>query len=485
MVQLGRNVLKNSIYNSAGTLITSATGLIITVLLARLLSPEDYGLFYLALSVGFLLLTFTDPGINATLIRYVSHAIGNNEEKLARSYFKYLFRFNLLLTLFVSITLIILAEPLAVYVFDKPSLYLPLVVVGFFVLFTSLRNFFRCAFIAFHEFKYNMVNFISYECLRLVTIPAFIFLGYAVFGAIMGVCLSSLGALLVLIYFLLKKHPFLLKGAVLDIDRKKILKFLGFLTIGSISGVIFAYVDSIMIGIFLPAESVGFYRIGFNIVFAVAGLISIANVLFPVFTQLESIELRNAFNRVFKYSMTFSIPFAFGLIFISENLVKLVFGIEYLPAALPMQFLSLIILIATTSGLFINILNAKEKPKYTAAITIVSMSMNVLLNYFMILEYGVMGAAMATVISRYFNFIALVYMSKKVLDIFPGWASFCKPIFSSIGMVTFLYLIPSPDTLFIGIAEVMVGSIIYITVLFLIKGLSMEDVKYFREILGI
>ncbi|MDY6894854.1 MAG: flippase [Thermotogota bacterium] len=485
MVQLGRNVLKNSIYNSSGTLITSATGLIITVLLARLLSPEEYGLFYLALSVGFLLLTFTDLGINATLIRYVSHAIGNNEEKLARSYFRYLFRFNLLLTLLVSVTLIILAEPLAVYVFDKPSLYLPLVVVGFFIVVTSLRNFIKCTFHAFHEFKVNTITSVVYEGLRLALIPLFIFFGYAVFGAMIGVFLSSLGALLVLLFLILKKHPFLLDKDVMDLDRKKILRFLGFLTIGSISGVIFAYVDSIMLGIFLPAESVGFYRIGYNIVFAVVGLISIANVLLPVFTQLKDFELRNAFNKVFKYSMTFSFPFALGLIFVSENLIELVFGTEYLPAMIPMQILSFNIIIATTSGFFGHILNAKEKPEYTAAITIISMSLNIILNYFLIWEYGMLGAAVATVISRYFNFIALVFLSKKVLNIFPGWGSFYKPLFSSIGMFAFLYFIPSPDTLLIGIVEVVVAGIIYIAVLFLIKGINMDDVKYFREIIGI
>lgn len=112
-------------------LISSVSGLVVTVMLARLLSPEEYGLFYLALSVGFLLLTFTDLGINSTLIRYVSHAMQNNEEKLARSYFKYLSRFNIYLTLIVSISLILLAESLAINVFDKPSLYLPLVIVGF------------------------------------------------------------------------------------------------------------------------------------------------------------------------------------------------------------------------------------------------------------------------------------------------------------------------------------------------------------------
>jgi len=42
-----------------------------------------------------------------------------------------------------------------------------------------------------------------------------------------------------------------------------------------------------MIGMFLPAEEVGYYRASYNIVGAIAGLLSIPSVMFPVFVQLE------------------------------------------------------------------------------------------------------------------------------------------------------------------------------------------------------
>ena len=485
MVQLGRSVLKNSIYNSSGTLIVNISGVILTVILARLLSPEDYGIYYLAISIGFFLLTFTDLGVNGTLVRYVSHAIGNNDKKLARSYFRYLLKFNIFLTLTVSISLILFAKPLAYGVFNKPSLFLPLEAMGIFVLLMSFVTFLRMGFNALHQFKYETLKSLIYEVLRLILIPTFILLGFSVFGAMIALCLSVIVTLLVLLYFMIKNYSFLLKGEVVPIDQKKIHKFIVFLTIGSISGVIFTYVDSIMLGIYLPAEFVGFYKAGSNIVFSIAGLVTITNVLFPVFTQLDGSELKNTFNKVFKYSMVLSFPLALGLIFVSEPLVKLVFGTEYLPAVVPICILSLLIPISTTSGSFGAILNAKERPEYVTVVTVISMALNVLLNYYLILEYGIMGAAVATVISRYFNFIALVFLSKKVLDIFPGWSSFCKPLISSLMMFVFLYMIPSPDTLLTGVVGVFVGAIIYITTLFLIKGIGKEDFEYFREIIGI
>ncbi len=72
MVQLARKVIKNSIYNSSGILIGNIAGIMLTIILARLLHPELFGIYHLVLAVGFLLLTFTDLGINGALVRYVA-----------------------------------------------------------------------------------------------------------------------------------------------------------------------------------------------------------------------------------------------------------------------------------------------------------------------------------------------------------------------------------------------------------------------------
>jgi len=280
----------------------------------------------------------------------------------------------------------LLAKPLAFHVFHKPPLFLPLEIIAVFIFLNALLGFTNSAFNAFQEFKF--------------------------------------------------------KSEVKRIDRKRILRFLSFLTIGSISGVVFAYVDSIMLGIFMAAEYVGFYRASYNIVIAIAGLAAIAGVLFPVFIQLEGDDLNNAFQKVFKYSTILSFPFAFGLAFIAEPFVKVIYGSDYLPAVYPLYALSFLIITATTD-FFGTMFNAKEKPEYPAMVIIVSMTLNVILNYFLILKFGMIGAAVATVISTYFNFVSLSILSKRVLDIFPALSSIYKPLFSSLAMVAFLYFIPN------------------------------------------
>jgi len=483
MVQLAKKVLKNSIYHSSSVFISKFGGLIFTIILARLLLPELFGVYHLALAVGLMLLTFTDLGINGTLVRYVSHAVGKNEKDLASSYFRYLFKLKFILVFLFSLSLILLANPLALYVFHKPDLFLPLQIVGIFLFFQSFLDFVGAGFISMQRFEYSTVRHIVYEGLRLILVPALIFLGFSVFGALVGLSISTAAALLVLTYFLLRNYPFLLKRKTVKIERRKMLKFLSYLTIGSISGVFFAYVDSIMLGIFMPVEYVGFYRAAYNIVFAFAGLVSIAGVLFPVFTQLEGDELENAFKKVFKYSSMLAFPCAFGLLFIAEPVIKVVYGIDYLPAVLPTYILSLLIVIAPLD-FFGTLFNAKEKPEYPAKLIMISSTLNVVLNYFLILQIGMAGAAVATVISRYFNIICLGFLSKKVLNIFPSMDMIYKPLFSSLVMLAFLYFIPTPSTILAGIVGITIAGIIYISIMFLIKGIEKEDIKYLSVIVG-
>lgn len=483
MVQLARKVLKNSVYNSSSVFISMGGGLVFTIILARLLLPELFGVYHLALAVGFMLLTFTDLGINGTLVRYVSHAVGNNDKDLASSYFRYLIKPKFILAFLASLALILLANPVALHVFHKPDLFLPLQIVGIFLFFQSFLDFVASSFVAFHRFEYTTLTRIIYEGMRLILVPILILLGFSVFGALVGLIISVAAALFILTYFLLRNYPFLLKGKTVKIERRRLLRFISYLTIGSISGVFFGSVDSIMLGIFMPVEYVGFYRAGFNIVFGIAGLVSIAGVLFPVFTQLEGDELENAFKKVFKYSSMLSFPCAFGLLFIAEPVIKVVYGIDYLPAVLPMYILSFLIIIAPLD--FFGILfNAKEKPEYPAKLIIISSTLNVVLNYFLILQIGMIGAAIATVISRYFNIVCLGFLSKKVLNVFPHLDTIYKPLFSSLVMLSFLYFVPHPTTILFGIGGIIIAVIIYISVMFLIKGIEKEDIKYLSVIVG-
>lgn len=482
MVQLARKVLKNSFFSSSRALIGGIGGLAFSIALARLLTPEFFGIYALAMAVCFFILQL-DPGIGYTLVRYVSYSLGKNELAEARGYFRFLLKIRFVMGLTGSVLLFVLAKPLAFQIFRKPDLFIPLEILSSFIFFFYFTDFLDSAFSAFQDFKYPSIRHSIYEFSKFAFAIPFALLGFF-YGIFFGITIASLITFIIMLFILLKKYQVIIKGESTRIEGKRVLRFLSFLTIGSISGVFFSYVDMIMLGMFLPAEYAGYYKAASSVVFGITGLIAISSVLFPVFTQLEGESMENAFKKVFKYSSIFSFPVAVSLAFFSEQIIKIVYGAEYLPAVLPLIILSPIV-IFTSVDFFNVLLGAKERPGYGAAVSIVSMTINVILNYILILSVGMAGAAIATTISRAFNVIAIGILSGKVLNVNPDKSSIYKPIFATLTMFGFLYFVSNPTTLIIGILELIFAFLLYFIVLFLIKGIGKEDLRYAMLVFGI
>lgn len=471
---LAKQVFRNFVYNNSSLLIGNLSGLIVSTYLAKTLKPELFGIYSLVLSLAFLVLTFTDLGINATTTRYIADAYLKKDFDTLRGYIKNLAILKFLLSLLASLLILISAKSVSIYLFAKPELYEPLVFSSAFVFFYSLAGYLNSIYNAFNDFKANLIRSISYETSKLLFVVIFVYIGLEVVGAILGLVIASIASMIVLFIYS-KKYKFFY-GKTKRIHWFRVIKFTSYLTIGSITWIFFAYIDSIMIGYFLPAEAVGYYRAAFSIISAVSGLISVTTVLLPVFIELEGKRLENAFVRTFKYSAIISIPAAFGLAMISGRIVVFVYGYEYLNAINSMRILSFL-LIPYCLNLWSNLFNAKEMPQYPVYVLSVAMVLNVILNWFMIPIYGIDGAALATLLSNFFNWILLGLLAYKKFLIFPLTLS-TKPAIASAAMIAVIYHLNLLD----HFLAIPVGSVVYFLTIFIIKGLSSEDYKFFKSL---
>jgi len=120
---LSKVAMKGSAYGFVSLLILKFGGLIFTIIIARILLPELFGIYTLALSIVTLILTFTDMGINKTFMRYFSDSLGKRNKKLSRGYFKYLLKVKSLLIIFVIILFIIFSKYISYNIYEKPVQY--------------------------------------------------------------------------------------------------------------------------------------------------------------------------------------------------------------------------------------------------------------------------------------------------------------------------------------------------------------------------
>lgn len=491
---VAKRVLRNIVFNTTTVIIGRVAGLILTVILARLLLPELFGYFALALSVASIFQSLVDSGTSSAIIRYVAAAVGKKQLSLARGYFRFLFRIRFWLSLLVGTLLFIFAKQIAIYVFNKAALILPLQALAPFIILQTVFGSYYALFYAVQKVKYATASMATYDISRVIFAPTFIFFAsyfglttFLVESAVIALSISTLLASFVVLFFAFTKEPEFFKKAAAPIVgavRAKLLKFLGFISIGIISGIVFAYIDIIMLGIFLPAQFAGFYRASVAIVFAIIGLISVTAVLFPVFTQFEGRHLLAAFQQVFKYSAILSIPCAFGLALIAQPTVRIIFGQEYIPAAVPLLLLSFLIIEGVNSSLYSTLFYSKEQPKWPTISMIIATFMNIILNYFMILRWGMFGAAMATLISRYFNFIVLAVLARQKLKITPLVSLIYKPIAAALVMTAVLLFLPLPSIIIPTILlKIVLGAAVYFGFLWVLKGISTADVLYMKKLL--
>jgi len=490
---LTKLALKNSAYQFATTFIAKIGGLIFTIMLARLLLPELFGIYNVVLSIVLIVLTFTDLGVGGTAMRYVSEALGKNNKTKARSYFRYLLKIRGLLLILAITIILLIAKPLAYNFFNKPLVFLPLIFSCLYILMLSLNNFLLVLFKALKDLsKLPLIELTSQIFKISLSLLALLILSskFQVSGIFVAFTIAScLSFILAIILF--GKNRDLIFGKIIQIEKPRVLNYLKFMSIASISLVFFGSIDTLMLARFVEAAYIGYYRVGLSLVYAVSGLLAFSGILLPIFIQINKQRVERAFQKTFRYLIMLTIPATFGLIFVAKYFILAIYGSEYLLSTSSLYILSFLIITLPLVGLYSIIFSAKEKPKFLAKFIVISLIINIVLNYILIKslvnfsqEYAIIGVGFATVISRVFYLSALAIKAKTQFKIKPKTSPIIKSVIASIVMVIFLVLFNYcvDINLFLGIVEIIFAVLVYFGVLWLIKGIGKEDLKIVKDL---
>jgi len=488
---LKTRVLKNIFFSETTSIIARLGALAFTIIIARTFLPELFGIYSLALTIILTVFILSDMGLGSTITRYLSDSIGKRKVVETRSRLWFLLKIKFFLALVTSVLLFLFAGPIAEF-FSKPELLTPLRIGSTYLFLESLRNLVSNIFIAFQKLNYSTITEAVFQFSRILLLFVSFYVYKSVEGIFIILSISLLISLLVSLKIVAKKYPFLIKGKKIPVERRRMLKFSGFLALSSISLLIFGNVDKLVLGYFLNAEFVGFYNAIFSVVAGVLGVVSIASAFFPVFTQLRGKTLERVFKKTFHYISLMAFPAAIGLSFVIVPLLKILYGTEYVPSQysfpilLTSIFLSLLILESIFSSIYSVLLNAKEEPNIPAWTTIGTSIINITLNIILVYywskinpAYGLIGASLATFASRYVGMFILVFLSAKKMNIFPEKNSIIKPLFASLIMLGYLFLFKYLFSLNIitGILMILSAAVVYFLVIFLIKAISLQEIE--------
>ena len=478
-MELARRVAKNTFYNVSALIIGNVSGLFLTIFLARILKPEQFGIYSLALSIAMLATSLSSLGIDGAVVRYTAYYVGINDIESVRGCLRHLMKIRVILSIIVSSSLIILSKALAEF-FGDSRLTIPFVISGFITLFYSLMGFFDSFFKGLQRFEYSFLKQIVYEASRWVFVIPLATMYLAV-GALTGFSIASAVAFTVLFIIFVLRYIHFVKGSYKRVTGR-VNAFIGYMTIAGLSGLIYAYVDTVMIGYLLNTVDVGYYKAAYTIVFAVIGLISsMSNVLLPTFTQMSKKDIILSLGRINRYVSVLAFPMALSITYLAKEIISFVYGKDFIPATQAMVVLSLALIPGAFSYLA-TIFNARERPDVVASLITVSMILNVILNYFLILAKGIVGAALATVVSRFFFLFSVIIALYKLFGISANMRVVIKPLLASLVMLFILILLPKPNNLFYGLMNLLFAGMVYLVLIFVLKVLDRNDVVYLMSL---
>ena len=311
-------------------LIDRCMGLISTVILARLLVPEDFGLIALATSVIAILELLGAFGLDTALIQ---------QPDAGRQQFDTVWTFNVLFGLGMGLVVAGLAAPAAGF-YGDPQLVSVMVVLGFG---RAIQGFENVGVIAFRkemafdkEFKYLLTK--RFATTVLVTIPlAFALRSYwaLLAGTLAGTCIG-----VALSYAL---HPFRPRPSLAALGQ--LMTFSRWLFVTRLVEFFYSRMADLIVGRWAGTAALGSFTIAREVVRVPTRELaaSVHRAVFPGYVKLadDRALLRRQYLKVTSILLLLILPAGIGLSLLAEPIVLILLGAKWKETVPLIQILSI------------------------------------------------------------------------------------------------------------------------------------------------
>lgn len=300
-----------------------------TAILARLLSPAEFGLVALALIFIALLETAADLGLSQSLVIVREDVLEHADT---------VFTVSVALGAVLACITAAIGPPAALF-FDEPALVALLPVLGGNFLLRSLGATHYALAQRSIDFRARTVAELADVAVRGVVGIALALLGHGAWSLVLGY-LAGTAAMSLVLWVRIPWRPSL---AFRRDHIRRLWRFGGALTGLDVIAAAIANADYVFIGRVLGPASLGLYSLGFRIPELLILNLSVVagQVLFPAFAALEPGALRSAYLTSLRCTLMVGLPAAVGLAVLAAPLTLAVFGDAWQGATSAMQVLTL------------------------------------------------------------------------------------------------------------------------------------------------
>jgi O-antigen/teichoic acid export membrane protein len=331
--------------------------------------------------------------------------------------------------------------------------------------------------------KYSTFNFIK-VFFSLLLVIYFVLSGYGIFGAVIGYMIADTLMFLIM-------GSFVVSDLGLSFPRfKNIREYLAFgmPTIpGSLSSWIVNSSNRYVIGLLMGTTFVGYFSPGYTLGNMIGLFIAPLSLMLPAtlskhYDEHEVEEVKTIMGFSLKYFLALGIPSVFGLSILSRPILNVLSTPEIASqGSLVTPFVALSSLFFGVYVVVVQTMVLEKKTTLTGSIWVVAAILNLILNFMLVPIMGILGAAVTNLIVFSIAFFITAYFADKSLKIHYSIDFAIRSSLASLIMsVLLLHLNP------VGSREIILaiiaGALAYFAALFLLKGITVAEIDFFRKL---
>src|SRR3989344_479424 len=420
-----RNVATLQAGSFGGTIVQAVVG----ILIARLLQPELFGIYSLAIGMAGITSLILGMGIQEAVSSLLGRAYAKKDEIEIENILGFMLKVT-----FIAAMVVVVISAFLPNISDKLygnsiiGVYAAIVVVA--TIFSSL--FFTLTYSSLQvtgRVKSLGLLIFSDQSFRHVLSLFFTMIGFGVLGAVSGQLVGSILIFIISVIIfsnfskeeLLFPNLFNLVTVVRNANLRKYFSFTFWVALDRNMGNVFMALPVILTGVYVTSSEVSFFKLAFgyaNLVLSLLGSISVLlNVEFPKIQVTDKKQLYANFKRVSLYSLGLSILMTIGAAVVSPIVFKFLYGESYLPSV---KYVFGLVAYGSLFGIGVGLgpmWRAINKVKISILINSIILGVGIPFSLWLIKNHGLWGSVITVTVwfsvSHIISFVYLVRQLKK------------------------------------------------------------------------
>jgi O-antigen/teichoic acid export membrane protein len=450
-------------------------GYVVYVGLGRfLLTPEQFGIYSVIIALIGTIEVLMVFSIKQAVSKYISETPSKADIIKIKA-----LKFQLITGLFLFIAIYLLAPFIALLLNDSK--------LTFFIQLVSPLLLFRSTFSVMDGYLNGTKQFIKQSWLTIlltitktILILGLAFIGFGLIGALAGFTIAMLVASLIALAMAgIKK---------IDKEQAKQFKTINLLKFGLPIAVFYLLInllgsfDLFAIKALTPINSSDLFSGYYSVAVSISRIpwLLINAILFIIFPLVSSTTSHNDIERTrfyiknaIRYSLLFVTPIVVLISAMSPRLIDLIFSSIYSPASFALSILAFGIGFFCLFLVLNTIIQGSNKPNIAVKIALITLVIDIGLNFALVPSLSLVGGAIATTVSLFIGMIIaglyVFFRYKTLVEI----KSLLRISFAGIILFAIAWFFPFTGLLLVAQGIFLIG--LYIAILFAIKELKQKD----------